>query len=399
MSATIGIEYYEVFISSEQRTMFANLLGVPEEEVKGQHMYLVYTDQEGQEYYLEGGPATQPPTSSTPIATVAGEVLARTAVGQGETGTPTRESRNYKEIDVQGDVTALWELMKTHVQAIEEADITYSFYPGPNSNSVIASALNAIGIDVTDVIDDHLKERPQEITGYTNIISEVEPSANIITVEAAGDVASDTAGTDIIRVMNDTNTNLVWSGGSDVIKTGEGLDSLSMSLALESVDISTSPMTETLRLQTAQDVVTTTNVERIKLSDGNLAFDLDGNSGQVARILGAVFGAEAVNNAEYAGIGLQMLDNGTSFTELAELASATAGLHEPEALVRTLWSNVIGSEIPQSELDAYVASLNAGMTDGQLVALAAEQDLTADAIGLVGLQSNGLQYVEPTPAG
>jgi hypothetical protein len=61
-------------------------------------------------------------------------------------------------------------------------------------------------------------------------------------------------------------------------------------------------------------------VERLQFDDGKLALDLDGNAGTVARVLGAVFGATAVVNAAYVGIGLQLADAGTSPQALVQLA-------------------------------------------------------------------------------
>ncbi len=63
-----------------------------------------------------------------------------------------------------------------------------------------------------------------------------------------------------------------------------------------------------------------TNVGRLKFSDKSIALDLDGNAGTTAKILGAVFGKDAVNNKNYVGIGLNFLDTGWSYDNLVGLA-------------------------------------------------------------------------------
>ncbi|WP_153003450.1 hypothetical protein [Thiomicrospira sp. WB1] len=67
------------------------------------------------------------------------------------------------------------------------------------------------------------------------------------------------------------------------------------------------------------------NVERLEFADKKVALDIDnGHAGQTAKILGAVFGADAVTNQEYAGIGLHYLDNGWPYEQLMGTALETA---------------------------------------------------------------------------
>jgi hypothetical protein len=60
-----------------------------------------------------------------------------------------------------------------------------------------------------------------------------------------------------------------------------------------------------------------TNIERVKFADAHVALDLDGHAGEVAKLLGAVFGAATVANQDYAGIGLTKADEGLSYEQLA----------------------------------------------------------------------------------
>lgn len=53
--------------------------------------------------------------------------------------------------------------------------------------------------------------------------------------------------------------------------------------------------------------------------------DVDGNAGTVAKIIGAVFGKQAIENKVYVGIGLSFLDGNWSYDNLAALALDAAG--------------------------------------------------------------------------
>lgn len=137
-------------------------------------------------------------------------------------------------------------------------------------------------------------------------------------------------------------------------------------------------------------------VERLVFTNGQLAIDLDGSAGVVAKILGAVFGAASVRNAEYVGIGLKLLDGGTSYASLMQLAlDARLGAAASHvAVVDLLYSNVVGAPPSPAEAALYVALLdNRSYTPATLGVLAADTDLNKINIDLVGLAQVGLPYV------
>jgi Ca2+-binding RTX toxin-like protein len=392
MAATIGIEYYEIFISDTDKALFSGLLGVPASQIKGQHTYLVFTDESGNEFILEGGPDNTVQGTTKPIATVAGDPLVRSPVGAGESGQPTKASRNYHEIDVKGDPAALWEVMKTHAVAIQNAGVTYTFFPGPNSNSAVGSMLNAIGINALDILPEPLASRSQEVTGITNVISTVTRVAQIINGNAQSSALSDTAGLDIIRA-GDGNNTISWSGGADIIDGGAGIDTLGLSRTKSSTPFIYNAAEQRIQLSAGDSTITTTNIERLKFSDSAVAFDIGGNAGKVAKLLGAIFGKSAVSNAEFVGMGLAYLDSGMAYNELAAAALDAAGITSHANIVATLWQNIVGEAVPASEQAAYVKLLDEGMFKGDLAALAADQQMNADNIGLVGLSDTGLNFL------
>lgn len=135
------------------------------------------------------------------------------------------------------------------------------------------------------------------------------------------------------------------------------------------------------------------NIERLQFSDIGIAYDLDTNAGQVAKLLGAVFGREFVANREFVGIGLNFSDGGMTYEELAELAIMAAGATTPQEIVTRLWTNIVGSPPAAEQAQPFIDMLNNGTTTGELGVLAAETGLNAVNIDLVGLSSTGIEYL------
>lgn len=138
-----------------------------------------------------------------------------------------------------------------------------------------------------------------------------------------------------------------------------------------------------------------TNVERLRFADQGVALDIDsmgGHAGQVARILGAVFGPSELTHSSYVGIGLSLLDGGMSYQDLCSLAMAQTGRTSPADVVGLLWSNVMHTALPDDQRTLYVGMLGSGMSVGALTALAADSEPNAINIHLVGLAQTGLTF-------
>jgi Ca2+-binding RTX toxin-like protein len=135
------------------------------------------------------------------------------------------------------------------------------------------------------------------------------------------------------------------------------------------------------------------DVERIVFSDKSIAIDLDGNAGTVAKILGAVAGRESLTNKEYVGIGLDLVDKGMSYSDLAALALQAVGLNTNDQIVTALWTNVIGSAPSAADKAPFIEMLENGFSRGELAKLAAETTENAANIGLVGLAQTGIDYL------
>lgn len=133
-------------------------------------------------------------------------------------------------------------------------------------------------------------------------------------------------------------------------------------------------------------------VERLRFSDTSLALDLDGNAGKTAKILGAVFGKTTVANKEYMGIGIDLLDKGMSYDDLAGLALGAAQAKTHDQIVTKLWTNVVGSAPSASDKAQFVKMLDDGMAPGTLARIAADTALNTTNINLVGLAQTGIEY-------
>ncbi|PSJ16189.1 M10 family metallopeptidase [Nitrosomonas supralitoralis] len=136
------------------------------------------------------------------------------------------------------------------------------------------------------------------------------------------------------------------------------------------------------------------NIERVKFDDIGVALDLNGNAGEVAKLLGAVFGASVVTNPEYAGIGLAKADAGLSYEQLGEFAIHATKFTRHDEIVTLLWQNLFGTVPTQNEKSPYVNMLDSGeISVGSLAMLAADSEVNAQNIHFTELMQTGLMYI------
>jgi hypothetical protein len=176
---------------------------------------------------------------------------------------------------------------------------------------------------------------------------------------------------------------------------GSGIDKVVYPAKSSDYAISYSPagtITVQGKIATSQlDVLS--NVERVAFTDKSIAYDLNGNAGIAAKILGAVFGPQSLTNQNYVEIGLSFLDAGWSYDNLAALALDAAGAKTNDQIVSLLWKNVIGSQATAADKAPYISMLNNGMSPGALAHLAADTSFNTTSINLVGLAISGLEYL------
>jgi len=205
---------------------------------------------------------------------------------------------------------------------------------------------------------------------------------------------------------NSSNNRITGGKGSDTIDGASGVDMAIYDANL--IDASLNSFVdyessgENIHLKTAWNVVlandtdTLRNIERIKFNDTYLALDLNGNAGNVVKLLAAVLGKSSVGNKEYVGAGLHALDNGMTYEGLMKAAIDVIFGPNPTgaSVVGAFYENLAGSPAPQSILDEYGALLDdKTMTPTELGMAVAEHSLNATNIDLIGLASTGVEYM------
>jgi hypothetical protein len=193
----------------------------------------------------------------------------------------------------------------------------------------------------------------------------------------------------------------------DTIDGGEGLDTAVFSNRRESYSISIleqnavsvrfeGPVIAIYPPPPTDGTDLLSSIERIQFSDRSVAMDLDNNAGNAARLLAAVFGKDAVKNPTYAGIAISLFDQGYSKDQVSQVAlNAMFGANvKSKDIVSMIWMNLIGSAIDDKNLADLIGLIDSkAITAAQLTTKAADLDLTAQIIDLVGLSKTGWEYV------
>ena len=139
---------------------------------------------------------------------------------------------------------------------------------------------------------------------------------------------------------------------------------------------------------------TVTDAARLHFTDGQYAYDLNGNAGKTALLINAAAGLTALT-PDTVGVGLNLFDQGWSLQEVAQVV-VNIGLFNQLShadFVKTVYQNVVGSAPDAATQASFTALLDNGeATQAQLLALAANTDFNASTVNLVGLAQMGLAY-------
>ena len=304
-----------------------------------------------------------------------------TLSGSAEQGQTLRASNTLADPDGLGSIVYEW-------QASANNGGTWSAITGASGSS-FTPALAQVG------------QQLRVLARWTDAQGFAEAVPSLATASVLGRVTG-TIGADVLNGSGfadridglDGNDRLKGAGGNDQLNGGPGLDSASFARARADYQVgSGGTSVQALAGDEGRDALD--GIERLVFSDQSLAFDLAGSAGSTARILGAVFGRDAVANKAYAGIGLSLLDGGMDLNALMQLAlDARLGTgFTPEAEVALLFENLVGSAPSPADLGFWVGTLQAGTyTPVSLAWMAANLELNAQNIGLVGLGLQGLPY-------
>ncbi|WP_395702523.1 DUF4214 domain-containing protein [Aquabacterium sp.] len=203
---------------------------------------------------------------------------------------------------------------------------------------------------------------------------------------------------------SDGNDRFAGLGGNDTLRGGGGIDTAIYRGSRGDFVLTRQAdgwQLQDTRGREGRDALN--GIERLQFADGDLALDLDGHAGMVARLIGALFGKDALARGDLVGLGLSLLDEGRSWSDLAALAvdsdlfAQAAGSHSNVDFVRVVYRHVVGTAPDDATLNHYVQLLDSGATSQATLALMASQtDLNAQQIDLAGLTEHGLAFL---PAG
>jgi hypothetical protein len=256
--------------------------------------------------------------------------------------------------------------------------------PSGYTSAAISAANNYFGTTNTALIDAMIFDKKDDLL-----------AASIISTSHSN---APSPGAPRLFVGTDRDDTLAGGGTGNGLLIGElGADTVIYSKARNQYKISLND--SHIKVSDTADsarVDLLVGVERLWFSDKSIAFDIaGGNAGTVAKILGAVFGKNAVGNTEYAGMYLELLDEGMSYENLMMLAlkmKLGAGFSDADE-VRLLYQNLVGSQPSQADLDYWTGVIASGQyTQASLGVMAADLELNTSNINLAGLANTGLAY-------
>lgn len=175
------------------------------------------------------------------------------------------------------------------------------------------------------------------------------------------------------------------SGGTadpDVVTIGD-IDIARIQAVFADVTVKMDPVTKIVTVDGAGYSYKLPNIERIEFDDGVLAFDIDGNAGQVFRLYQASFGREP--DADGLKYWVDRIDTG--LTDLAKMSESF--LRAPEfidkfgteqtvsnaAYIELLYLNALKRAYDLDGYNYWINILDSGMADrGDLLALFSESD-------------------------
>ena len=231
-------------------------------------------------------------------------------------------------------------------------------------------------------------------------------------IDALSGASAMTERTELINVelvqFLDKTVNLVANDtfkgqpGTDLIDGGLGTDTVVYSGPLEQYTVNKSGNRYIVSEPTGSDDTDyLTNIERLHFKYSKLALDVaNGPVADGAKLMGALLGPAFVKDKALAGIVIGLMDQNYSAEFVATLGLATplylgmAGSSSHVDFVKHVFTNVVGRQPLANELNQYVGMLESGSaTQASLAVMAANTDLNAARIDLVGLIQHGWEFV------
>lgn len=223
--ASIAIESRPVAIPGNAQT------------INFQHLYLVYTDDKGNEFTISGQQVNSrlsvingDPLESNPLPGEGGDFRENTDAA--------RTERHHTPLNLNSrDPSVVWEQMRQYARALSNADLPYTSLTNldligesDNSNSTVAYILNSVGIDIKDVLPSLSLSNDNSIIN----VFEDAPGADDIFSAFANEVDTNLFPNDPNNGFKDNvisgsnRFDVLYGGyGDDNIDSGGGNDTLS----------------------------------------------------------------------------------------------------------------------------------------------------------------------------
>lgn len=143
-------------------------------------------------------------------------------------------------------------------------------------------------------------------------------------------------------------------------------------------------------------------IERLVFDDGAVALNLavqgpDVSAAQAARLVFALWGRAGLDNADLVGHAMAYvaalgLGAASQVAQNLGLLTALAGDADPAALLTLLYTHIVGRAPDAAELQLLLEWPASGLSNAQLVQIAAELAVTAQAMDLDALAQQGLAF-------
>jgi len=275
---------------------------------------------------------------------------------------------------------------------------------------VYAVGVVSTGIAAT-AIGDHWSWLEQALIDNDKFLADGGPSskeADLITGTNSSEILYGSSRNDYISGF-DGNDRLFGVSGNDTLVGGRGNDILDGG---EGVDVAvysgrSRDYTATLDGQSLSKIVdsvgnrdgddTLISIERLRFSDRNYAFELDGNAGEAYRIYEAAFNRKP----DVGGLGywIAQLDKGLSLKLVAEAFLGSSEFQQlygssltNTAFVDNLYKNILDRAGEKGGVDYWIGQLNSGVSRADI--LVGFSESAENKAGVIGSIQNGIEYKE-----
>ena len=195
--------------------------------VFGRHLYLVLVTDDGQEFVIRGGPERDEFRNYGDIVTVADVPLM---LSEDARAISERAERGSTVLDLGGrDPLAVWEVMAQSARQAGASEADYDLLK-QNSNSVVASAMHAVGLNIEDYT-------PIAIGGFGRSRGVEAGRDNRLLDDYARDYAGSDAVAGDVLYGGALDDRFEGRGGDDTIDGGRGADVAVFSAAFAEFDI------------------------------------------------------------------------------------------------------------------------------------------------------------------